>query len=138
MRTITIAAGVIADIEAHARDTVPEECCGLLIGTSDGITASVRARNTADDRRRRYQIDPRDHFSAIRHARALGLEVIGAYHSHPKSPAMPSETDRAEAFEGFVFLIVGSAPSVEADRFEMRAWRMSSGNFTEVSLVRLP
>ena len=135
---MTIAAGVIADIEAHTRETVPEECCGLLIGTSDDITVSVRARNTADDRRRRYQIDPRDHFLAIRHARTLGLEVIGAYHSHPKSPAMPSETDRGEAFEGFVFLIVGAVPPLEADRFEMRAWRLNSGNFTEVSLVRLP
>lgn len=127
---MTITAAVIAEIEAHARETAPEECCGLLLGAPDRITASVRAGNTADDRRRRYNIDPRDHFSAIRHGRALGLEVIGAYHSHPGSAPIPSETDRAEAFESFVFLIVSG--------YDLRAWRLSSGNFTEVPLVRLP
>jgi proteasome lid subunit RPN8/RPN11 len=127
---MTIAGPVIADVEAHARDTAPEECCGLLLGTADAIDASVRARNLADDRQRRYRIDPRDHFSAIRKARLLGLEVVGAYHSHPASSAIPSDTDRAEAFDAFVFVIVG--PS------ETRAWRLSSGNFTEVPLVRLP
>jgi proteasome lid subunit RPN8/RPN11 len=127
---MTIRADVIADIEAHARDTAPEECCGLLVGSADAVDASVRARNLANDRERRYRIDPRDHFSAIRHARTLGLEVVGAYHSHPESPAIPSETDRAEAFEAFVFVIVGPSAT--------RAWRLSSGNFTEVPLVRLP
>jgi proteasome lid subunit RPN8/RPN11 len=125
-----IAPDVIADIEAHARDTTPEECCGLLLGTPERIDASVRARNIADDRRRRYCVDPQDHFSAIRRARTLGVEVVGAYHSHPVSSAVPSETDRAEAFESFVFLIVA--------RSETRAWRLSSGNFAEVALVRLP
>lgn len=127
---MTIAADVIADLEAHAREAAPEECCGLLIGTADAITASVRARNTAAEPHRCYRVDPRDHFSAIRRARAAGLDVIGAYHSHPASLPLPSETDRAEAFEGFIFLIIG--------RSDLRAWRLSSGNFTEVSLVVLP
>jgi proteasome lid subunit RPN8/RPN11 len=127
---MTIPREVIADVEAHARDTAPEECCGLLLGTADRIDASVRARNIADDRQRRFLIDPRDHFAAVRRGRTLGLDVVGAYHSHPASPAIPSDTDRAEAFEAFVFVIVGS--------METRAWRLSSGNFTEVPLVRLP
>lgn len=126
---MTIAADVIAEIEAHARETAPEECCGLLVGRPDAVSSSVRARNVADDRQRRYLIDPRDHFAAIRQARRLGLDVIGAYHSHPASAPIPSETDRAEAFEAFVFLIVGAS--------ETRAWRLSAGNFTEVPLVRL-
>jgi proteasome lid subunit RPN8/RPN11 len=127
---MTIAADVISDIEGHARDTAPEECCGLLLGSTDAITASVRARNIADEPRRRYRVDPHDHFSAIRQGRAVGLDVVGAYHSHPASAPVPSETDRAEAFEAFIFVIVGLS--------ETRAWRLSSGNFTEVSLVRLP
>ena len=127
---MTIAPGVVADIEAHARAAAPEECCGLLLGTADAITDSARARNCAKDPRRRYRIDPDDHFAAIRRSRALGLAVIGAYHSHPASAPIPSDTDRAEAFESFVFLIVGP--------MDLRAWRLSSGNFTEVPLVRLP
>lgn len=136
--TMRIAADVIADIEAHARDTAPEECCGLLLGSAGRIAASVRARNIAGDRRRRYLIDPHDHFAAVRSGRTLGLEVIGAYHSHPASPAVPSDTDRAEAFEAFVFVIVAPSTSLAAGALETRAWRLSSGNFREVPLVRLP
>ena len=126
---VTIAADVIRAIEAHARETAPDECCGLLIGTPDVISLSVPARNIANERRRRYQIDPRDHFDAIRRARTLNLDVVGAYHSHPHSPPVPSETDRSEAFESFLFLIVG----LES---EIRGWRSSSGNFVEIPLVR--
>jgi proteasome lid subunit RPN8/RPN11 len=133
-----IAASVLTDIETHARETAPDECCGLLLGGADSITASARARNIADEPRRRYRIDPRDHFGAVRRGRALGLEVVGAYHSHPASAPVPSETDRAEAFDSFVFLIVGPSTALEGSPLETRAWRLSSGNFTEVSLVRLP
>jgi proteasome lid subunit RPN8/RPN11 len=126
---VRITAEVIRAIEAHARETAPDECCGLLIGTPDVITLSVPARNIADERRRRYEIDPRDHFDAIRRARTLGLDVVGAYHSHPHSAPVPSQTDRAEAFESFLFLIVG----LES---ETRGWRLSSGNFVEIPLVR--
>jgi proteasome lid subunit RPN8/RPN11 len=84
----------------------------------------------ADDRQRRYRIDPSDHFAAIRQARATGADVVGAYHSHPASQPVPSETDRAEAFESFLFVIVGPSNT--------RAWRLLAGNFAEVPLVRLP
>jgi proteasome lid subunit RPN8/RPN11 len=126
---VRITAEVIRAIEAHARETAPDECCGLLIGTPDVITLSVPARNIADERRRRYEIDPRDHFDAIRRARTLDLDVVGAYHSHPHSAPVPSQTDRSEAFESFLFLIVG----LES---ETRGWRLSSGNFVEIPLVR--
>jgi proteasome lid subunit RPN8/RPN11 len=84
----------------------------------------------AEDRQRRYRIDPADHFAAIRQARATAAEIVGVYHSHPHSAPVPSETDRTEAFESFLFVIVG--PS------DTRAWRLVAGNFTEVPLVRLP
>jgi desampylase len=117
----------------HAEAVAPEECCGLLIGTADLIEAARPARNDAADPQRRYQINPADHFTAIRQGRALGLDVVGAYHSHPRSEPIPSPTDRDEAFEAFIFIILG--PS---DTAEMRAWRLEQGNFIEVPLVRSP
>jgi proteasome lid subunit RPN8/RPN11 len=127
-----IAAGVRAAVEAHARDAAPDECCGLLLGTPDAITHTVRAHNRAPDPRRRYEIDPQDHFDAIRQARASGLDVLGAYHSHPHSEPVPSDTDLAQAFEDFLFMIAGRS---EDRRFTIRAWRLRSGNFAEVPLV---
>jgi desampylase len=91
------------------------------------------AANVADDPLRRYLIDPRDHLGAIREARARGLQVIGAYHSHPRSAAVPSATDAAEGFGNFVFVIAGLA----LEPPELTAWAWSDGNFTAVPLVRL-
>jgi proteasome lid subunit RPN8/RPN11 len=106
----------------------------LLIGTAAAILASRAAANIANDPLRRYLIDPHDHLRAIREARARGLEVIGAYHSHLRSAAVPSSTDAAEGFDHFVFVIAGLA----AEPPELTAWRWAGGNFAAVPLVRLP
>lgn len=127
-----IRAAAAAAVVQHARDEAPHECCGLLLGTGLAILDAMPARNLATDPVRRYLIDPADHLRAIREARARGWSVIGAYHSHPASPAMPSPTDAAEAFSDFIFLIVGLATSPP----ELTAWTWHGGNFTPVPLVR--
>ena len=128
-----IARSVEAAILEHARAEAPRECCGLLLGTATAILDSRAAANIADDPLRQYLVDPRDHLNAIREARARGWQVIGAYHSHPQSAAVPSATDAMEGFGNFVFVIAGLA----AEPPEVTAWAWSDGNFTAVPLVRL-
>jgi proteasome lid subunit RPN8/RPN11 len=125
---------VEAALVAHARQTAPGECCGLLIGTPEEVVDAVAARNLADDPATRYVIDPRDHLQALRSARQRGLQVVGAYHSHPRSAARPSATDAAEAFSEFVFVIVGLATHPP----EVTAWTWVDGNFAPLPLVRFP
>ena len=114
---------------AHAREEAPRECCGLLVGRETSIVRSVRARNL-DAKATRYLIDPEDHFAAIRSARTEGLEVVGAYHSHPSSTPVPSETDIAEADSGSDFLYVIVSPI----RDDVRAYRIEAGVYTLVDL----
>jgi proteasome lid subunit RPN8/RPN11 len=130
---VTIADGAAAAIVEHARTEAPHECCGLLLGSADHIRDAKAARNIAADTRRRYLIDPHDHLDAIRTARRLGEEVVGAYHSHPRTAAIPSATDLAEGFAHFVFVIasLGDPP-------ELTAWIWRDGNFDRVPLVRVP
>jgi proteasome lid subunit RPN8/RPN11 len=116
---------------AHALETAPDECCGLLLGRDDHLVEAVPVRNTADDRLRRYRIDPAEHFAVIRSARARHLDVLGAYHSHPRSAPTPSPTDRAEAFGAFLFVIIAVAPVTD-----VRAFRFENGNFVPVPFVR--
>jgi proteasome lid subunit RPN8/RPN11 len=92
-----------AAMEAHARRTYPEECCGILLGSDSAGRKTVRAtiaiENAEEDaaRRKRYTISPRDMLEADREARRTGTDVIGFYHSHPDVPAVPSATDLREA-----------------------------------------
>ncbi len=86
---------------AVAEATVPAEACGLLAGELDGI--DVRAvypcRNAAPAERQNfvYELDPLDFLKADRDAQANGWEIIGVYHSHTHTEALPSPTDIEKA-----------------------------------------
>lgn len=116
----------------HARRALPDECCGLLIGTALGdethVSRAWPARNLRSSPTR-YLIDPADHFAAIRTARRNGLRVVGAYHSHPTSPPSPSETDAREADDGELVYLIAS-PALGA----VRGYRLDGGRLRPVEL----
>jgi proteasome lid subunit RPN8/RPN11 len=134
---IQIRQAVLDDLIAHARMEAPNECCGMLIGTRERIERAVRARNALGSQTR-YLIDPRDQFAAIKIARERGESVVGFYHSHPSSPATPSDRDRVEAaYPGHCYLIV--SPGSSTGPGEVRGFRLhTSGNFTAITLVPFP
>jgi proteasome lid subunit RPN8/RPN11 len=131
-RTVTVAPTALAAIVAHARDAAPDECCGLLLGSASAIDEAARARNVADDRRVRFLIDPQDHIEARRDARRRRLDVVGFYHSHPRSAAVPSPTDLAEAaYPDHLHLIV----SVVSDPPDVRLFRVEQdGRWTVLTV----
>ena len=131
-----IATTVLEAIADHAQEAWPDECCGLLIGRDRRVLASRRARNRSADPYRRFLLDPADQFAAIRVARASGLHVIGAYHSHPRSEPVPSPTDAREADPALLHVIV--RPNGIGRPAEVRAWRLDGGNFRECPFVPLP
>jgi proteasome lid subunit RPN8/RPN11 len=92
----------------------------------------VSARNLAESPTR-FLLDPSDHIAAIRSARRRGLRVVGFYHSHPKSAASPSETDRHEAnYPDHLYLIVGLVTALP----EFRLFRFDGRDFVETELER--
>ncbi|MGE3276227.1 MAG: Mov34/MPN/PAD-1 family protein [Vicinamibacterales bacterium] len=123
---------VIDRLVQHARRSAPDECCGLLVGDGGRLLHDHPAANADPAPRRRYLIDPSDHFAAIKRAREAGLQVVGAYHSHPRGSAVPSATDAAEGFADFLFVIVG----LGGREPDVRGWEWKAGNFMPVRLVR--
>jgi [CysO sulfur-carrier protein]-S-L-cysteine hydrolase len=128
---ITIAAPVLAGIVEHARDEAPIECCGLLAGAGAGIDEVIRTRNIKGSRVA-YQIDPAEHLAAMKRLRLRGRHILGAYHSHPRTPALPSATDLAEAYytEDFLYVIV----SLAKEEPDVRAYRLREGALIPVSI----
>jgi proteasome lid subunit RPN8/RPN11 len=115
----------------HAQREAPNECCGLLIGKGVHVNQIHPARNKVASQNR-FQINPADHFTAIRKARAAGLDVLGAYHSHPNSPALPSASDLADASEGApVMVIVSLVPPAPV----IRAFLLEKTGSKEIRLV---
>ena len=129
---LRIPAVAVEAILAHAAETAPDECCGLLVGTRDRIRRAVRTRNIRASRDR-YLVDPAEHFAARRAARAEGLAVVGAYHSHPRGSLQPSAVDLAEAFEiGFMYVIAG--PASAGCRGDVAGYRFTGPGFEALGL----
>jgi len=126
-----VARDAIEKVIAHAHAATPAECCGLLIGKDCLIVDAAPAHNVAASPTR-YLIDPVDHIEGRREARRRGLDVVGFYHSHPRSPALPSDRDRNEAgYPDYLYLIVG----LHQDPPDVRLFALRDGNFREVFFV---
>jgi [CysO sulfur-carrier protein]-S-L-cysteine hydrolase len=88
-----IAQSLIDEIVAHAREDLPNECCGM-VGGGDGEARTVyRARNEFESPLR-FGVDSSDLFRILqKEMPGRGEDLVAIYHSHTKSPAYPSQTD---------------------------------------------
>ena len=135
MNRLVISARHLQTLGRHASMSYPEECCGVLIGRSSDDTTVVErvlsvGNERQDSRHNRFLISPETVLAAHKEARALGLDVVGYYHSHPDHPARPSEFDREHAWPGVSYLIVSVEKGSVADA---RSWRLADdrGKFDE-------
>jgi len=122
-------------IIAHARESAPHECCGLIGGTPEGRAQTIyRARNLAADPEVTYEAAPEDLFAAQRAMRERGEQLLAIYHSHPRSEdPQPSRTDvRLAYYPSAVYLIVGlgaAEPCVRVFRISEREDRWEQAEY---------
>lgn len=140
---LVLRDGVLADVLAHARETAPEECCGVLAGDreSDGATVDAstatattyrRVPNAAADPRSTYEMAPTALLAAIERVESDGDAVVGFAHSHPDGPPEMSDTDRREAtWTGYRYLLA----DVEATPPSVDAWRWTGERFADEAVV---
>ena len=91
-----ISQALIDELVAHAREDLPNECCGMIGGRDDEVTKIVRVENAAASPLR-YEMDPQGQFDALKEIEGAGEDLVGIYHSHTRSAAYPSQTDVNEA-----------------------------------------
>lgn len=118
---IQIKQQIVDQIIAHAKQVYAIEACGYLAGTGDTITQSYELRNI-DNSEEHFSFDPAEQFSVVRKARNAGLEILANYHSHPKSPARPSEEDIRIAYDpGILYFIISlsdKTPQIKAFKIQ--------------------
>jgi proteasome lid subunit RPN8/RPN11 len=91
-----ISQQLIDEMVAHAREDLPNECCGMIGGRDGTASRVVRVENAAASPLR-YEMDPQGQYDALKAIEDAGEELIGIYHSHTRSAAYPSQTDVNEA-----------------------------------------
>ncbi|HEX7245881.1 MAG TPA: M67 family metallopeptidase [Solirubrobacterales bacterium] len=91
-----IAQSLIDEMVAHAREDLPNECCGMVGGSDGEATSVIRVANAAASPLR-FEMDPQGQYDALKAIEDGGGELLAIYHSHTKSAAYPSQTDVNQA-----------------------------------------
>ncbi|HVA71253.1 MAG TPA: M67 family metallopeptidase [Acidimicrobiales bacterium] len=106
---------------------LPNEGCGLLLGTSDGKVVDVLASANVADSAKVYEIDPAVLLRAYRRVDEEGIDVIGVFHSHTHTEAYPSPTDILQAPDPSWHYVIASLRDSPAD---VRSFRVLEGSVT--------
>ena len=110
----------------HATRDAPNECCGYLRARDGRVEAVVEAENLRASPYG-YELDGPT-LLRVNELDDEGFEV-GIYHSHPRSPAEPSQTDiNLATYPHWTYLIVSLA---DAGAPAVRAWRIADGRVEE-------
>jgi len=113
-----IAQKLIDEMVTHAREDLPNECCGMVGGTDGEATVVIPVVNSAASPLR-FEMDPQGQYNALKAIEDDGKEMLAIYHSHTKSAAYPSQTDVNQAvnWPDAIYLIVslqdGESPDVK-------------------------
>lgn len=137
---IELADHALQAMIQDAESSFPDECCGFLFGKEKDaeryITEIKVVHNAKEgDKRRRFEITPKDYLSAERYADENGLQLLGVYHSHPNHPAIPSEHDRVAAQPYFSYLILSV---MEGSFHHIRSWQLDEDfQFKEETISKI-
>jgi proteasome lid subunit RPN8/RPN11 len=149
--TVDLPRRVYDAIAAHAIETFPEECCGIVVERAGSIEA-VRVTNVQNERHASdperfprtaataYTMGPEAAPVLIDHERGR-LAIVAFYHSHPQHDAYFSAEDRKQATvwdepsypdAGQIVVSVYDARVKEAKAFR---WDDQRRDFVEADLV---
>ena len=77
-----------------------------------GHIRHVYLLTNTDESNEHFTMDPREQLAAVKDARANGWELLGNWHSHPETPARPSDEDKRLAYDPttcYLILSLGDA-----------------------------
>jgi proteasome lid subunit RPN8/RPN11 len=131
MSVLRIKKADCEKITSHAKSCLPNECCGLVAGKSEGgarTVEAVYALTNVDASGAHFTIEAREQLAAVKNMRARGTAPLGNFHSHPATPARPSEEDIRLAYDPSASYIIVSLMGEEP---VMRSFRIENGTPTE-------
>ena len=81
----------------HSTKSHPNESCAMLLGTYDNQQWNVKEvflTNNMEKSETNFTISPEELLHGHQLAEKKQLELVGVFHSHPNSSAIPSDTDK--------------------------------------------
>jgi proteasome lid subunit RPN8/RPN11 len=133
--TLRLPQSMIDEMIAHAREAVPNECCGIIAGKDGVATKLYPMTNAAEDGYKpyRYEMDGKELLHLIRDLDSRDEEFLVIYHSHVATQAYPSPTDVrfAANWPDPYYVLV----SLAEDPPPVRAFRITDGGIHDEDLI---
>jgi len=127
---VQITRDLLEQIIAQAHAEAPNECCGI-IAAQDGKAVSVHPARNAAASPLRYEMEGTEQYRIQSAIEDAGHELGAIYHSHTRTPPVPSQTDINLAFyPEALYVIVG----VAGEEPDVRAYRIVEGEVSEQPL----
>lgn len=121
---MTLPPDLLAAMQRLAEAAAPREACGLLLGDGGRVVGLAPTANLAEAADA-FEIDAEAHLRLQRRLRDGALRIVGVWHSHPRSAAVPSARDLAGAWdESLLWAITGTDGT--------RLWCIEAGAAREV------
>jgi proteasome lid subunit RPN8/RPN11 len=140
---LILSKTLLSKIHKHAEAEYPHECCGAIIGELTENKKKVMHiepiqnnwEDTGDETKtRRFMISSEDYKAMEQKAKALKMDLLGFYHSHPDHPPNPSETDLKFAWPFFSYPIL-SVMNGKADQLTSQSLDLSTDSFASEPII---
>ena len=117
----------------HARNSLPNECCGLLAGKDKLFTSHYPLTNCAEEPTKNYFAAPKELLLALKKISLDKQDLLGIYHSHVKSIAYPSSKDIDLAvYPNAVYFIISLAGEENLAAFEIKSKNVINVDFSVI------
>jgi len=127
---LKISKIIVEEIYSQGQQKAPIEACGYLAGNNN-IVARRYPMHNVDQSNEHFTLDPAEQFKVIKETRAEDLEILAVYHTHPETPARPSEEDIKLAYDPNIIYVIAS---LKDDNNTIKAFKINNGNVTEQEL----
>lgn len=121
---IKLSKELYQKMEADAKDRAPKEACGLIGGLVDEEKIEVKSiysLKNLDQAEDHFSMDPKEQFKVVKELRKKGQSLIGNYHSHPLTPARPSDEDKRLAYdEDLIYFILSLQNEANLKAFKIK------------------
>lgn len=123
----------IDEMVTHAKEDLPNECCGILAGR-DGRVLKVYRMTNVEASPFRFSMDPSEIVKVDAEAGNNDWDLLAIYHSHTHSEAYPSDTDvriaggTASLWPDVRYVLVSL---MDANHPQVRSFSIANGAITE-------
>jgi proteasome lid subunit RPN8/RPN11 len=132
MESIILPRRLVNRILYQAQSSPDAEICGLITAKAGRPLRCIPVPNISDQPQQLFAMDPKRQIDALRSMREQGEDLFGIYHSHPHSPAQPSDRDLQQVGYPDALYIIVSLNTRGV--LEMRGFRLHEGKAVPVQL----